>query len=88
MSVEGFGSDDLVQDAVIHNFAVIGEAVRHVPVEVQSRYSEIPWNRMRGMRNLLIHDYSNVDHRILWETLRNDLPSLARKLRDLLEEEA
>lgn len=87
MSVESFGTDELVQDAVIRNFAVIGEAAGRVPGEIQDRHPEIPWNRMRGMRNLLVHDYSNVDYEIIWETASNDLPPLVPKLSDLLEKE-
>ena len=84
-------NDELVQDAVLRNFAVIGEATRYLPPEFVALYPEKslgpPWVRMRGMRNVVVHEYSGVDLRIVWDTLEEDLPQLVPVLRDILEQE-
>ncbi len=82
-----FHNSEKTLDAVIYNFAVIGEAARHVPSEVTDRYPQVPWMDMRDMRNLVIHEYSAVDPRILWDTIKEDLPPLTPLLRDMLENE-
>ncbi len=85
MTGDEFLSSEMVQDAVIHNFTVIGEAARHVPAEVESRHPDVPWTRMRGMRNLVVHEYSGVDLRIVWDTSQVDLPPLVPLLQNILE---
>jgi uncharacterized protein with HEPN domain len=81
-----FDGDDQIIDAVIRNFQVIGEAARRVPQEVKAAHPEIPWSRMADMRNVLVHEYDEVDLQIVWATLQNDLPNLVEPLRALLDE--
>jgi len=57
-------------DAVIRNFAVIGEAAKHVPFSVRKKYSEVSWKRMVGMRDKVIHEFFRVDLRILWDAAK------------------
>ena len=76
----------LVQAAVIRQFEIIGEAVRHLPQELLSRAPDAPWRGAVGMRNLLIHGYFNVDPGIVWETIENDLLPLRAEVRRLLQE--
>lgn len=87
MDLDGFRADERTIDAVLHNLTVIGEAANHVPDEVQTRHPGIPWKRMRGMRNVVVHEYFGVSLEIIWETVWNDLPPLVPRLRTLLEEE-
>src|SRR5215510_2750187 len=86
MSLEAFAANDLVVDAVLRNFTVIGEATRHIPTYVTTAYPQIPWRLMQDMRNVVIHDYPNVSLQVVWETIQNDLPLLLEPLRHLLEE--
>ena len=86
MSLEAFSANDLVVDAVLRNFTVIGEATRHVPTYVTTAYPQIPWRLMQDMRNVVIHDYPNVSLQVVWETIQNDLPLLLEPLRNLPEE--
>ena len=87
LDLDGFAADRRTADAVIWNFALIGEAERHGPPEVEARYPAIPWARMRGMRNVLIHDYRNTNLTVVWETARDHLPPLVPLLREILERE-
>ncbi len=86
LTEESFTADSLVVDAVIRNLEVLGEAARHVPETVQQHYAEIPWAEMKGMRNLLIHEYFGVSLAIIWATVQNNLPPLRQQLIVLQEE--
>ena len=70
--------------AVEMNLIIIGEATGSIPEDVQVAHSDIPWHLMRGMRNRIVHAYFAVDERILWDTIRDDLPSLEERLRLLI----
>lgn len=86
MSLEAFGADSKAVDAVIRNVEIIGEASRHLPTDICARFPEVPWNEMRGIRNVLIHEYFGIDVEVLWETIKRDLPPLLPHLRRILEE--
>ena len=86
MSLETFSANNLVVDAVLRNFMVIGEATGHIPIHVTTAYPQIPWRLMQDMRNVVVHDYPNVSLQVVWETIQNDLPLLLEPLRHLLEE--
>jgi len=76
----------MVVDAVIRNFQIIGEAVRHLPEDVQARYSEIPWATMMKTRHVIVHGYDAVRLDIIWHTIQDDLPPLVQPLRDVLRQ--
>ncbi len=86
-ALEDFVADRRTVQEVERNYEIIGEAARYVPPEVQTRYPQVPWARMRGMRNLVAHQYSAVVPAVLWETARGDLPGLVPLLREILEKE-
>jgi uncharacterized protein with HEPN domain len=86
LSEANFAEQGMTVDAVIRNFQVIGEAVRHVPNEVQAHYPEIPWSLMQGMRHILVHDYYAVKLDIVWRTIQQSLPPLVEPLRNILKE--
>jgi uncharacterized protein with HEPN domain len=70
--------------AVLYNLAGMGEAARKVPEEITSRHTALPWREMSDMRNVVIHEYFGIDPKILWETVRHELPPLVPKLKDIL----
>ena len=72
-------------DAVVRNFEVIGEAARHVDAATAARLADIPWQDMRDLRNLLIHEYFGVSVAIIWETISRDLRSVREAIRRDLE---
>lgn len=73
---EGFKNDRKTYSAVIREFEIIGEAVKHLPEVLTEQYPEIAWRDIKDFRNLLIHQYFGVDHEIVWNTIQNDLPKL------------
>ncbi len=85
MTFEAFEEDEKTIDAVLRNFEVIGEACRHVPDELKSKFSEIPWNEMKSMRNFLIHEYFGIGLDIIWKTIEEDLPRLQSQIQSILE---
>lgn len=87
MTADEFGEDRKTIDAVVRNLEIIGEAARHVPVEIQQASAEVAWPQMRGMRNVMIHEYHTVDAEIVWQTIQEDLPSLVEPLERVLSEE-
>ncbi|MBI4337512.1 MAG: DUF86 domain-containing protein [Chloroflexi bacterium] len=87
LDYEAFASDQKVVHAVLYNLAILGEAVRSVPPEVQTKYTDVPWARARAMRNKVIHEYHGVSLPILWDTITVDLPALASLLQAMLDAE-
>ncbi len=71
-----FDRDERLQDALIRVIQVLGEAARRVSSEYRDAHPEIPWSRIVGMRNKLVHDYFEVDSAEVWLVLREDLPEL------------
>jgi len=72
--------DEKTVDAVIRNLEVIGEAASNLPIEIQERYKDVPWDMMRGIRNILAHEYFGIDLEIVWKTVKEDLPDLKKRL--------
>lgn len=83
---DAFLGDRKTQDAVLRNLEVIGEAVKRVSERVKRAHPEIPWRRVTGMRDKVIHGYFGVDLRLIWEVVERDLPSLDRTLEAILQE--
>ncbi|HEX9593179.1 MAG TPA: DUF86 domain-containing protein [bacterium] len=86
LDVGAFAADAWMVDAVLRNLTVIGEAARHVPDEVVSKHPDLPWNEMRDLRNIVVHEYFGVDPTIIWHTIREDLPPLVPQLEALLRD--
>lgn len=87
ISREEFENDDMVQDAVARTLEIIGEAAGSVSEDFKGAHSEIPWHLMIGMRNRIIHEYSKVNWGTIWDTVKNDLPTLLRLLESLIPPE-
>ena len=85
MTREAFWKDLRTQDAVIRRFSVIGEATRKIDEATRQRFNQIPWAKMAGLRNRVIHDYTAVNLDVLWETAHENLPQLAQQIQELLK---
>ncbi|MDE2059057.1 MAG: DUF86 domain-containing protein [candidate division NC10 bacterium] len=79
-----FFDDTMVQDGVIRNLEVIGEAVKNLPPELKRRYPEIPWRSITALRNILIHEYFGVDIEIVWRVVHRRIPTLKRHVEAML----
>jgi len=80
-----FERDELIQTWVVHHLQIIGEATRHLSSELQAKHPEIPWSRIIGMRNILVHDYFAIDVEAVWQVVEGELPNLKRKVDALLK---
>jgi len=87
MDFESFAQDDKTSFAVIRALEIIGEAARKIPKATRSRYPDVPWQDMTGMRDKLIHDYFGVDLRVVWKTLQIDLPPLRKVIEAVIQKE-
>jgi uncharacterized protein with HEPN domain len=77
---DGFLSSRMTQDAVIRRIEIIGEAVKSISDEVKEKYSDIPWKRIAGMRDILIHEYFGVDPDLTWKVAKEDIQNLKIKM--------
>ncbi len=90
--VDGLEAKDFLDDkktitACAFTVSQIGELVKEITEETIERHTEIPWNSMKGMRNRIVHDYENVDLSVLWGTIKESLPELKDKLKDIILKE-
>lgn len=69
-----------IQDAVLRRLEIIGEAVKNIPQEFRDSYSEIPWKKIAGMRDVLIHEYSGVSLERTWKVVKEDIFDLRIKI--------
>lgn len=83
---EDFMDDHLVQDGVIRQIEIMGEATKRLSKEIRERHSEMPWKDLAGMRDKLIHHYFGVDLDAVWDTLEKDIPVLKERLGNIVQE--
>jgi uncharacterized protein with HEPN domain len=83
MDYDSWGKDRKTIDAVVRNLEIIGEAAANVPENIQNQFTEVPWYQMKGMRNILIHEYFGLDNEVIWITIQDDLPFLKEKIKEL-----
>jgi len=80
-----FDRDEKTQDAVVRNLEIIGEATKNVSDELRSNRPDIPWRRLAGMRDKLIHEYFGVNLTIVWEVVDQELPKLGAQVSEIMK---
>jgi len=80
-----FNDDQLSFDAVLMNFIIIGEMVAKLSEDFKSNHGSIEWTKIKGFRNLVAHDYFGIDAEEVWQIVKNDLPSLKKKIKEILK---
>ncbi len=81
-----FSEDEKTIYASIMTFGIIGEASKNIPASIKSKHKEIPWKKMAGMRDKLIHEYFGINKEVLWKTIKEDVPELKKKMLELIKE--
>ena len=81
---ENFIVNHLIQDGVIRQIEIIGEATKRLSKDIRKQYSKIPWKDIAGMRDKLIHDYFGVDVDAVWDTVQKDIPSLKNDVKNII----
>lgn len=76
VDAEGFGDNEVLQNAVMRQVQIIGEAARALSPEIKGEHPEVPWQGMIGLRNRLVHHYFRIDVPLVWEVVEKDIPSL------------
>jgi uncharacterized protein with HEPN domain len=82
---DAFEGDELLQNWFLRQLQIIGEAVRAIPPSIQSLAPEIPWSKIVGMRNILIHGYFEIDTAVVWDAVQNDIPALKKQIASLFD---
>ena len=82
---QAFVADELIQTYIVHNLQILGEAAAKIPSDQQREYPELPWPKMVGMRNVLVHNYFSIDLDIVWQVVESELPALKNSINRILE---
>ena len=85
-SFEDFAVSSQVIDAVVRNIEIIGEASKNIPLEIQNKFKDVPWQKIKGIRNRIVHEYFSVDISIIWFIVQNELEPLKKVLQKHLNE--
>jgi uncharacterized protein with HEPN domain len=86
MTTDDFLKDKKTMTACAFSVSQVGELAKEVSAETQTKYNNIPWQAIKGMRNKIVHDYENIDLAVLWGTIEKSLPELKTNLEKILFE--
>lgn len=87
ITYEQFTKDRKTLNAVVRSIEVIGEASKRLPDTLKAKYSELPWREITGMRDKLIHAYFGIDTETIWQTAKEDIPSMKKSIKKMIEDQ-
>ncbi len=83
---KAFEQEELIQTWIIHHLQIISEAARGLSSDLKNQHPEMPWSKIIGMRNILVHDYFGIDVEVVWAVVERDLPDLKLQIETILRE--
>ena len=86
MDCEAFAADDKTASAALLKLEIMGEAIRHVPEAIRQKYPQVPWQQIVEMQHQILYRYFAIDHAVIWDTLKNRLPSLQPVIQQILKD--
>jgi len=81
---DSFEKEELIQNWIIHHLQIIGEAATKISDDFQEQHPDIPWLKIIGMRNVLVHDYFRIDINAVWSVVESDIPQLEQQIESFL----
>jgi uncharacterized protein with HEPN domain len=86
VTYDRFEADFRINFAVVRALEIVGEATRRLPMSLRHQYPDIPWNKMAGMRDRIIHGYDTVDLEIVWDVVKRDIPKIKPDIQQILRD--
>lgn len=83
-NLEEFLSNSMMRFASIKQIEIIGEAVYFISAETKAKYANIEWDKIAGIRHILVHEYFGIDEQIIWQVITTDIPLLKEKIKNIL----
>ncbi len=88
LEFDDFVNNDLITRAFSRSLEIIGEAVKKLPDDLRVKYPQIDWKDIAGMRDVLIHDYFGVDYELVWDVVKNEIPTLRFQIEQIIDLES
>ena len=86
LSKEDLNNNQGLKDSLVRRLEIIGEAVKNIPDDFKEKYSQVPWKKIAGLRDIIIHAYFEIDLDITWEIITKDLPILKTQILKIKED--
>lgn len=83
LTYERFQNAELVQDGVVRNLELIGEAAKHIPEDIRMQHPHIEWKKICGMRDILVHEYFGLDLELIWDVVATKIPALKKDIKKI-----
>ena len=84
INFEEFRNSELIQDGVVRNLEIIGEAVKNIPEDIKRNNPDVEWRKIAGLRDILVHAYFGIDVEVVWDIVKNKVPELKEKIEKIL----
>jgi len=86
LNLDAFLENSLVKNATLMQIQIIGEATSHINASLKQQYKNVEWQKIKGTRNIIAHEYFGIDYEIVWEIAINNLPDLKEKIQVIINE--